>query len=84
MANDLIADYLYNRSQCVEIDGELSTALQITIGVPQGSVLSPLLFIFYVNVLFRVLPSFVTITLANSTFTFSLMSAYSYRKFPAE
>ena len=41
--------YLADRRQCVCINGELSETRQIDFGVPQGSVLGPLLFNIYVN-----------------------------------
>ena len=41
--------YLSGRSQCVEVDGERSYFESITCGVPQGSILGPLLFLVYVN-----------------------------------
>ena len=44
-----IRDYLNGRSQFVCLDGFCSTTLNISCGVPQGSILGPLLFIIYLN-----------------------------------
>lgn len=41
--------YLAGRVQRIEIDGILSEETIINIGVPQGSVLGPLLFLLYIN-----------------------------------
>ena len=48
-ALDLIKSYLSGRVQCTVLDNELSDMEHILSGVPQGSVLGPLLFLMYIN-----------------------------------
>ena len=44
-----LADYLSNRTQFVEFESYESNRRNIECGVPQGSILGPLLYLIYVN-----------------------------------
>ena len=46
---DWFRSYLSDREQCTQVDGKNSSFLQVTCGVPQGSILGPILFLAYIN-----------------------------------
>ena len=43
------SDYLSNRSQCVYVNGVISSIMHVVFGTPQGSTLGPLLFLLFTN-----------------------------------
>ena len=63
----LFKSYLTDRRQYVSFNGTLSTTLPITLGVPQGSVLGPLLFLVYINDLPNALNSLNPVLFADDT-----------------
>lgn len=54
-AVSFVKDYLSERMQCVSIDDYVSEPIAVSQGIPQGSVLGPLIFSLYINDLPRTL-----------------------------
>ena len=66
-ANNFFRSYLSNRSQFTVINGVESSIKKITCGVPQGSVLGPILFLIYVNDIHRCVTNCKTRLFADDT-----------------
>lgn len=67
LTNKLFTSYLADRQQRVVINGQCSDYMTVNTGVPQGTILGPLLFIIYINDLLNEIPGNDIISYADDT-----------------
>lgn len=66
-SHKILSSYLSRRKQCVKIRNTSSSYANVTIGVPQGSILGPLLFLTYINDLPNINPRILCLSYADDT-----------------
>jgi len=64
---ELFKNYLFNRTQRVKINSHVSGSMLVKRGVPQGTVLGPILFLIYINDMNDVLQSGKLVSYADDT-----------------
>ena len=64
---DWFRDYLSQRSQSTKFYNSVSTSLPIQYGVPQGSVLGPILFLLYINDITSIFTNLKTVLFADDS-----------------
>ena len=72
----LLTNYLQSRTQYISYDEAISNIYPITTGVPQGSILGPLLFIIYINDICNASKLFKMIIYADDTTLYSTLDVF--------
>ena len=75
VSHKLFSNFLHNRMQCTKIGAFKSSYKRISCGVPQGSVIPPLLFLIYINDITKasyfhttLFPDDINLNMSNSSF----------------
>lgn len=79
---DLFNNYLSERSQIVRINGEMDEDRQLRCGIPQATVLCPILFNIYFNHLFSLPSSGIITSFTDDTVIFYRESDWEWLKNP--
>jgi hypothetical protein len=79
-----IREFLLDRSQRVRVGGQLSDEVTVTSGVPQGSVLAPLLFLAYVNGIWRNIESKIRLYADDFIIYRNILSTFDVEKLQAD
>ena len=74
---DILCSFLADRKQKVTLDGENSDWEDVRAGVPQGSILGPILFLIYINDLVYAVSSDIRI-FADDTYIFRIIDPASF------
>ena len=60
-------NYLSDRIQSVKLDSMVSSPREVKYGVPQGSILGPILFLIYINDMSKILKEYILVQYADDT-----------------
>ncbi len=75
-----IKSYLSGRLQATDVDGKVSSFLEIILGVPQGSILGPLLFLIFINDMPGAIKLLVSLFADDTTIQFSGDSVFELER----
>ena len=70
ICSPVVLIYLLDRNQCVVVNNSASSSSPVMFGVPQGSVLGPVLFVLYTTPLSDIIASQSTISFLQTTLNF--------------